>query len=115
MARIEYPRVVNEMVAELKRLPGIGARSAERIAIWLLQNQTLTGMSVHNPANWGGFGDSRDTFALTTAETGGASHFVEIQFSDSLGDLDMRLYDAGMNPLRTSLSVSVTVMSVSSG
>jgi len=38
MARIDYPEVVKELVAELKQLPGIGARSAERIAIWLLQH-----------------------------------------------------------------------------
>jgi recombination protein RecR len=38
MGRIDYPEEVRELVAELKRLPGIGARSAERIAIWLLQH-----------------------------------------------------------------------------
>lgn len=38
MARVEYPKPVGELIGELKRLPGIGARSAERIAIWLLQN-----------------------------------------------------------------------------
>lgn len=38
MARIDYPEVVGALVGELKRLPGIGPRSAERIAIWLLQH-----------------------------------------------------------------------------
>jgi len=38
MARIDYPEEVRELVGELKRLPGIGPRSAERIAIWLLQH-----------------------------------------------------------------------------
>lgn len=38
MARIEYPEAVLELVNELKRLPGVGPRSAERIAIWLLQH-----------------------------------------------------------------------------
>lgn len=38
MARIEYPEAVLDLVTELKRLPGVGPRSAERIAIWLLQN-----------------------------------------------------------------------------
>ena len=35
MARIDYPEEVQGLVGELKRLPGIGPRSAERIAIWL--------------------------------------------------------------------------------
>ncbi|MEM1085605.1 MAG: recombination mediator RecR [Verrucomicrobiota bacterium] len=38
MARIEYPGSVGKLVDELKRLPGVGPRSAERIAIWLLQH-----------------------------------------------------------------------------
>jgi recombination protein RecR len=38
MARIEYPESVGALVDELKCLPGIGPRSAERIAIWLLQH-----------------------------------------------------------------------------
>jgi recombination protein RecR len=38
MARIEYPHAVTRLIDEMKRLPGIGSRSAERIAIWLLQN-----------------------------------------------------------------------------
>ncbi|MDQ8189612.1 recombination mediator RecR [Roseibacillus persicicus] len=39
MARVDYPGVVGELIGELKRLPGVGPRSAERIAIWLLQNE----------------------------------------------------------------------------
>jgi recombination protein RecR len=38
MARIEYPAEVLALVRELKRLPGVGARSAERIAVYLLQS-----------------------------------------------------------------------------
>mgnify|MGYP002622318896 FL=1 len=38
MARIEYPEAVIALVEELKALPGVGPRSAERIAIWLLQH-----------------------------------------------------------------------------
>lgn len=37
MARVDYPEVVGELIRELRRLPGVGPRSAERIAIWLLQ------------------------------------------------------------------------------
>jgi recombination protein RecR len=38
MARIEYPEAVGALVEQLKALPGVGPRSAERIAIWLLQH-----------------------------------------------------------------------------
>jgi recombination protein RecR len=38
MRRADFPNPVKELVAELKRLPGIGPRSAERMAVWLLQN-----------------------------------------------------------------------------
>lgn len=39
MAKIDFPEPVKAMIAELKKLPGIGPRSAERIAAWLLQNK----------------------------------------------------------------------------
>jgi recombination protein RecR len=38
MTRAEFPESVRSLVGELKRLPGIGPRSAERIAVWLIQN-----------------------------------------------------------------------------
>lgn len=38
MSLIDYPAPVKALVASLKRLPGIGPRSAERIAVWMLQN-----------------------------------------------------------------------------
>ncbi len=38
MTRADFPEPVRELVAGLKRLPGIGPRSAERIAVWLLQS-----------------------------------------------------------------------------
>ena len=38
MKRVDLPEPVKQLVAELKRLPGVGSRSAERIAVWLLQN-----------------------------------------------------------------------------
>jgi len=34
----DYPESVKALVGELKRLPGIGTRGAERMAIWLLQH-----------------------------------------------------------------------------
>jgi len=38
MRKADFPEPVKSLVDELKRLPGIGPRSAERIAIWLLQS-----------------------------------------------------------------------------
>ena len=38
MARADYPEPVTALIDALKRLPGLGPRSAERIALWLLQN-----------------------------------------------------------------------------
>lgn len=38
MKPIDYPSPVRTLVTELRKLPGIGPRSAERIAVWLLQN-----------------------------------------------------------------------------
>jgi len=38
MARADYPAPVVALINELKRLPGVGPRSAERIALWILQN-----------------------------------------------------------------------------
>lgn len=33
----DYPRPVLEMIAALKRMPGVGSRGAERLALWFLQ------------------------------------------------------------------------------
>ncbi len=38
MARADYPGPVVALIDELKRMPGVGPRSAERIALWVLQN-----------------------------------------------------------------------------
>lgn len=38
MPSADYPEIITQLIDELKRLPGIGNRSAERIAVWLLQN-----------------------------------------------------------------------------
>lgn len=37
MKRIDYPAAIRELIAQLKRMPGIGPRSAERIALWMVQ------------------------------------------------------------------------------
>ena len=38
MKRADFPEPVKSLIGELRHLPGIGPRSAERIAVWLLQN-----------------------------------------------------------------------------
>ena len=42
MRHVDFPEPVKLLVGELKRLPGIGPRSAERIAVWLLQSPKAT-------------------------------------------------------------------------
>ena len=39
MKRVEYPAAIRALIAELKRMPGIGPRSAERIALWMVQSR----------------------------------------------------------------------------
>ncbi|MFC4995186.1 recombination mediator RecR [Rubritalea tangerina] len=39
MARVDYPEPIRELIAELKRLPGVGPRSAERMAVWMIQHK----------------------------------------------------------------------------
>lgn len=38
MTKIDYPEEIRLLIAQFKRLPGIGPRSAERIALWLLRS-----------------------------------------------------------------------------
>lgn len=38
MKHADFPEPVKQLIGELKRLPGIGPRSAERMAVWLLQH-----------------------------------------------------------------------------
>jgi recombination protein RecR len=37
--RADYPDAIKQLVAELKRMPGVGPRSAERIALWMIQSR----------------------------------------------------------------------------
>lgn len=39
MARADYPEPIIELISELKRLPGVGPRSAERMAVWMIQHK----------------------------------------------------------------------------
>jgi recombination protein RecR len=37
--RTEYPPPISELIAQLRRMPGVGPRSAERIALWMNQSK----------------------------------------------------------------------------
>src|SRR5260370_8348494 len=39
MQRIDYPPLIQELILQLRRMPGIGPRSAERIALWIVQKK----------------------------------------------------------------------------
>jgi recombination protein RecR len=39
MQQIDYPPLIQELIRQLRRLPGIGPRSAERIALWIVQRK----------------------------------------------------------------------------
>ena len=43
MPRLDYPEPLQRLVVQLKRLPGIGPRSAERIALWLVGGERVNG------------------------------------------------------------------------
>jgi recombination protein RecR len=35
--KVEYPAAIRELIAQLRGMPGVGPRSAERIALWMVQ------------------------------------------------------------------------------
>ncbi len=37
MKKTEYPIAIRELIAQLRGMPGVGPRSAERIALWIVQ------------------------------------------------------------------------------
>lgn len=37
MKQIEYPTAIRELIVQLRQMPGVGPRSAERIALWMVQ------------------------------------------------------------------------------
>ena len=39
VSRLEYPEEIRALIGQFKRLPGVGPRSAERIALWLLRSR----------------------------------------------------------------------------
>ena len=42
MAAVDYPKPIRDLIVHLKQLPGIGPRSAERIAVWMMQQGRAT-------------------------------------------------------------------------
>jgi recombination protein RecR len=40
LRKTEYPAALRNLVAQLRQMPGIGPRSAERIALWMVQART---------------------------------------------------------------------------
>lgn len=39
MKRAGYPEAIDLLIRQLKRMPGVGPRSAERIALWMIQSR----------------------------------------------------------------------------
>jgi recombination protein RecR len=37
LRRTEYPAAIRELIAQLRQMPGVGPRSAERIALWMVR------------------------------------------------------------------------------
>jgi len=37
LRKIEYPEALRALIAQLRQMPGVGPRSAERIALWMVQ------------------------------------------------------------------------------
>ena len=38
MASVDFPEPIRDLISHLKQLPGVGPKSAERIAVWLIQH-----------------------------------------------------------------------------
>ncbi len=46
MKRPDYPLPIKALIAELKRMPGIGPRSAERITLWMIQSRDARALEI---------------------------------------------------------------------
>lgn len=46
MKRAEYPAAIRDLIAQLKRMPGIGPRSAERIALWMVSARNARAVEI---------------------------------------------------------------------
>ncbi len=52
MTRADFPDPVKALIGELKRLPGIGPRSAERMAVWLMQSPKAEPTALAGALQW---------------------------------------------------------------
>src|SRR5207237_8355636 len=39
LKRTEYPEALRDLITQLRQMPGVGPRSAERIALWMVQSR----------------------------------------------------------------------------
>ncbi|MCH5284578.1 MAG: recombination protein RecR [Akkermansiaceae bacterium] len=72
MKQQDYPPAVQELISQLKRMPGTGRRSAERLALWFLQH---------------GAGDARALAAALTEAVDSTSTCPECGFFATKGEL----------------------------
>jgi hypothetical protein len=77
----------------------------EQEPIRLASSQTLTGLSIHDPAANGDVGTRADTFIFTTLATGRAGDFAQINFNAAHGYLTLTLQDASRNTLAVSATL----------
>jgi recombination protein RecR len=40
LRKVDYPESLRTLIAQLRQMPGVGPRSAERIALWMVQSRT---------------------------------------------------------------------------
>lgn len=77
MGRADYPVPVVALIDELRRLPGVGPRSAERIALWILQ---------HPKAEPGALADSLVQAARDVTACGTCGFFATVDGCPVCGD-----------------------------
>lgn len=46
MKQLDYPISITNLINALKKLPGIGTRGAERMALWMLQGQNASALDI---------------------------------------------------------------------
>ncbi|MGJ8672741.1 recombination mediator RecR [Rubritalea sp.] len=62
MARADYPEPVRALILELKKLPGVGPRSAERMAVWMIQHKRRNPQELANALE---YADENVTLCVT--------------------------------------------------
>ncbi|MEP7071593.1 MAG: recombination mediator RecR [Verrucomicrobiota bacterium] len=70
MKRLDYPVALRDLIGRLKQMPGVGPRSAERIALWMIQSRQDQPEQIANaiagaraavhPCRWCGFFATED-------------------------------------------------------